>query len=93
VAVTLESRSEEPALMQKWLPVIDVERCTGCDLCVEACGPACLEVIDAISVLVNTDTCGSEEHCIEPCRDDAIHMDWVTVSGDPRRGRWRPLPV
>jgi Na+-translocating ferredoxin:NAD+ oxidoreductase RNF subunit RnfB len=27
----------------EWLPAIIEEFCTGCDLCVAACGPACLE--------------------------------------------------
>ncbi len=93
MAIVLETHSGQPTAMQKWLPVIDPDRCTGCDLCVEACGPASLEVIDGISVLVDPDTCGSEEHCIEPCRDDAIGMDWVTVTGDLSRGTWRPVPA
>ncbi len=74
--------------MRKWLPVVTADRCTGCGLCVEACGPACLEIVDMIAVLVRPDQCGSEEHCIAPCRDDAIHMDWVETDGDPAVGRW-----
>ncbi|MFB3923676.1 MAG: ATP-binding protein [Terriglobia bacterium] len=72
----------------KWMPVIDVEACTGCGLCVEACGPRSLDIVDGKAVLARPDTCGSEEHCIEPCRDDAIHMAWVPMRGDGTRGRW-----
>lgn len=75
----------------KWMPVIDVEVCTGCGLCVEACGPKSLEVVDGIAVLARPDACGSEEHCIEPCREDAIRMAWVSTTGGPARGRWRLL--
>ena len=74
--------------MYKWVPVIAEERCTGCGLCVEACGPACLEIVDQVAVLARPDQCGSEEHCIAPCRDDAIRMDWVLMKGDPAVGRW-----
>ncbi len=74
--------------MQKWVPVIMEDRCTGCGLCVEACGLACLDMVDNLAVLVRPDQCGSEEHCIAPCRDDAIHMHWVPMEGDPAVGRW-----
>jgi len=77
---------------QKWLPVISVEACTGCELCVQACGPACLTLVDGISVLAVPDTCGSEEHCIEPCLDDAIHMEWVAFDGNTDVGEWRLAP-
>ena len=59
-------------------------------MCVEACGPCCLEIVDDIAILVRPDACGSEEHCIEPCRDDAIHMQWVPMKGDTRHvGKWK----
>jgi ferredoxin len=35
----------------KWLPVVIEEFCTGCGLCVEACGPACLETKNQVAVL------------------------------------------
>ena len=59
-------------------------------MCEEACGPCCLEIVDDIAILVRPDACGSEEHCIEPCRDDAIHMQWVPMKGDTRHvGKWK----
>ena len=72
----------------KWLPVIDAGKCTGCNLCVEACGPACLEMVEGIAALPRPDECGSEEHCIAACRDDAIHMQWVSSAGKESVGRW-----
>ena len=73
----------------KWVPVVAVERCTGCGLCVDACGPECLEIVDAIAALVTPDACGSEEHCIPVCEDDAIEMRWVALKGDTSIGKWR----
>lgn len=72
----------------KWMPVIDADKCTGCNLCVEACGPKCLELVEGIAALPRPDECGSEEHCIGVCRDDAIHMQWVPFDGNESVGRW-----
>ena len=74
---------------QKWVPVVERDFCTGCGACVEVCGPACLEMQDGFPVLARPDDCGSEEHCIAPCQDDAIHMAWVPMDGDATVGRWR----
>ncbi len=73
----------------KWVPVIDEERCTGCNRCVEACGPKSLEVRNGVAVLARPDTCGSEEHCIKPCPEEAIRMAWVQYEGNRARGRWQ----
>lgn len=73
----------------KWVPVIDEELCTGCGACVEACGPRSLALVEKIAVLSHPHTCGSEEHCIAPCLDDAIHMAWVRLEGDGSRGKWK----
>lgn len=72
----------------KWVPVIDEDKCSGCGLCVTACGPACLEMSDAIAVLILPEACGSEEHCIGACESDAIRMAWLPWTGDISRGKW-----
>jgi MinD superfamily P-loop ATPase len=73
----------------KWLPVVDTERCSGCGLCVEHCAPKCLAMADTgVAFLSLPDICGSEEHCIAACPDDAIRMAWVPFSGDRSIGRW-----
>ncbi len=75
-------------MSRKWMPIVLAKQCTGCGLCVDACGPKSLAIEDEIAVLVFPDTCGSEEHCISACRDDAIQMAWVPFSGDRGIGRW-----
>ena len=77
----------------KWLPVIDAGKCTGCNLCVEACGPACLEIAEGIAALPGPNECGSEEHCIAACRDDAIRMQWVPFTGNESVGCWSSDPL
>lgn len=76
----------------KWLPVIDPDLCTGCDACVEACGPKSLQLVNKVASLVRSDTCGSEEHCIAPCPTGAIQMAWLEHSGNLARGKWRVEP-
>jgi NAD-dependent dihydropyrimidine dehydrogenase PreA subunit len=73
----------------KWIPIVDAEHCTGCSACVEACGPRCLEIIDGMAVLTYPDKCGSEEHCIEPCPEKCIRMEWVEMDGDKNIGKWQ----
>jgi MinD superfamily P-loop ATPase len=77
------------AMKSKWVPVVAADKCTGCGRCVEVCGVKCLEIAEGIAVLPRPDACGSEEHCITECRDDAIHMAWVPMGGNEAVGVWR----
>jgi hypothetical protein len=45
-------------------------------------------MLDGIPTLVLPDTCGSEEHCIVVCRDDAIRMAWLPFDGNKSVGEW-----
>ncbi len=76
-------------LTHKWMPVIDERNCSGCGLCVQACGPACLEMNDDVAFLATPEACGSEEHCIGVCATDAIRMAWIPWTGNTSRGKWR----
>ena len=72
----------------KWLPFIDRSRCNGCGLCAEVCNPKCLKLRGDVVELVAPDRCGSEEHCILVCAQNAISMDWATMTGDMQTGQW-----
>jgi ferredoxin len=73
----------------KWLPVIREDCCSGCGLCVAACGPACLETENLIAILKSPQDCGSEEHCVGACPEEAIYMAWLPCEGDDSIGVWR----
>jgi Na+-translocating ferredoxin:NAD+ oxidoreductase RNF subunit RnfB len=93
------ARADEPApprkgpvrKSHKWLPVVNEDACTGCGVCVEACGPRCLNILDGVAVLVSPNICGSEEHCIAPCPEECIRMAWVPLEGDRSTGKWRTV--
>lgn len=74
----------------KWMPVVLRDRCTGCRLCLDACGPKSLTMEEGVAVLAFPESCGSEEHCISVC---AIHMAWVPHSGDRAAGKWQVHPA
>ena len=84
-----EEYTVKEELTHKWLPVVVEEACTGCGLCVAACGPACLETQNLVAILPRPEDCGSEEHCIRACPEDAIRMAWVPSKGDHSLGCWR----
>lgn len=84
-----DSEPGQAGQFHKWLPVIDEELCTGCGLCVKACGPQCLGIVDGVAILLSAETCGSEEHCIAACAEDAIHMQWIPIRGDQSIGIWQ----
>lgn len=73
--------------------VVDTDYCTGFGICVEACGPKCLEIVNGVVVLIQSDRCGSEEHCIEPCPLGCIRMQCIEASGDESVGKRRTILV
>src|SRR5215472_16357497 len=70
------------------MPVILNENCTGCGLCVEACGPKSLIMTDGFAVLACPHTCGSEGALHLGLQDDAIHLAWLPFSGERSVGKW-----
>ena len=64
--------------MEHQRPVVDVENCTGCVACVDACNPGAFEMVDGIAVLVRPDACLGNEHCVAACPTGAIGMQPVT---------------
>jgi Fe-S-cluster-containing hydrogenase component 2 len=54
--------------------VIDKEKCTGCETCVDICPTAANSMNDEKAV-VDADTCVDCETCVDECPAEAIHME------------------
>jgi len=54
--------------------IVDVENCTGCESCVEACPLEAIEVVDEIAV-VDSDVCSDCGACVDACPTEAITLD------------------
>jgi NAD-dependent dihydropyrimidine dehydrogenase PreA subunit len=74
---------------EKWLPVIDPDRCSGCGICLNLCAPACLGIPIDRSVLQYPGDCSSDGLCVRACLQGAIEMQWVPCEARPNRGQWR----
>ena len=54
--------------------IVDAEKCTGCEACVESCPLDAIEMQDDIAV-VDADTCSDCGACVDACPVEAISMD------------------
>lgn len=53
--------------------VVDREKCTGCESCVEACPLDAITMQDGVAV-VDESTCGDCGACVDACPVEAISM-------------------
>lgn len=53
--------------------VVDREKCTGCESCVEACPLDAISMQDGVAV-VDESTCGDCGACVDACPVEAISM-------------------
>src|SRR6056297_3542899 len=57
-----------------------LEKCTGCKLCVKACGYDAIDIIDKKAV-INPDKCILCGACVDACPFDAIYIQRQTFEG------------
>lgn len=54
--------------------VVDAEKCTGCESCVESCPLEAISMKDGLAV-VDAETCGDCGACIDACPVEAISLE------------------
>jgi len=54
--------------------VVDAEKCTGCESCLESCPLDAIEMKDDLAV-IDEETCGDCGACVDACPVEAISMD------------------
>ena len=56
-------------------PVVDEDKCVGCEECVDVCPVEVFEMEDGKSKAVNADECLGCESCVEVCEASAINIE------------------
>lgn len=54
--------------------IVDADKCTGCETCVDVCPSEAIHMEDDIAV-VDPDLCVDCEACVDECPAEAIHME------------------
>ncbi len=56
-------------------PIVDADKCIGCEECVDVCPVDVYEIEDGKSVVANGDECLGCESCVEVCEQGAITIE------------------
>ena len=75
--------------MTEWLlPLIDLERCTGCGLCAQHCPGGVVEMVDARPRLRNPQGCTYCGECEVLCPAEAIDLQYeIILPSGPEAGQ------
>jgi len=72
------------------LPELDLEKCTGCGICVERCPVDAVSIIDGKAVLVKPEACPYCTKCEDACPSGAIRCPFEIVLLVPTKTRKPP---
>ena len=61
-------------------PIVDEEKCAGCEECVDVCPVEVFEMQDGKSVPVNAEECLGCESCVEVCEEAAITVEEIQLA-------------
>lgn len=61
------------------MPLIDPNKCTGCGLCVDACGGEALVLVNNVVTVIETEDCGWCLECESACPTGAISCPFEIV--------------
>jgi ferredoxin len=53
------------------IPIIDADKCNGCEACMDECPPAAIEIEDEIAV-IDERLCEECGECVDACPEEAI---------------------
>ena len=62
-----------------FITTVDVEKCIGCEGCLEVCTAEVFEMLDGRSVPVNGEECIGCESCLDVCKEGAITVEDTRV--------------
>ena len=61
------------------MPIIDLEKCDGCGLCVTVCRCNALVLVNTTITIIETEECGWCTQCEAVCPNDAITCPFEIV--------------
>ncbi|HHV35642.1 MAG: 4Fe-4S binding protein [Syntrophaceticus sp.] len=56
-------------------PKVDLDKCDGCETCVDVCPEEVFELEDDKAKVARPDDCSDCETCVDECPNEAITMD------------------
>ena len=61
------------SVKSNYYAVVDVEKCTGCETCLDRCQMEAIEIVDNINS-INLDRCIGCGLCVSTCEDNAMSL-------------------
>jgi NAD-dependent dihydropyrimidine dehydrogenase PreA subunit len=73
--ITLHQLLRKEICSMAFNPIVDQDKCQGCEECVDVCPVEVFEMVDDKSSPVNAEECLGCESCVEVCEPGAITIE------------------